>query len=606
MPPPPKARPIKPAKEAQPPKLTPSSKKKQASGRISAACEACKKRKTKCTGGPPPCHLCENLGTECVIDLSLDMRRRAALQRTIDESKSYQDTLNRLMDAIREGPSPRLDNLHEIIRNSVNNQETTNTIQRYLRESDDQGSDHTLASQSDAVGSFMDESIEVGPEAMNINGELTTPSPSLAINHEKIMNGVLKVEPPQSMVPTLDRVKTRPGTPNIGSLLMALKTCSISEGEEMLRRLIASSPVETNASSPWSTTSVKNMLEQIPSKTISTGLAERSSWHPALQLRSPTMMAWPEGKTEIVHVEQNHKRRFSEAAPQSKRPDPNVMRSQQPSMMRRPSFPQPAQLNTDIPMVPVAHPSPHTPYLEVVSSPLIHDPAPNRWDLSVAQDKQSTRLRIPRHLVLPLIIHDDSYMSRTYTHYLQGARQMLDGGVPMMDVLGSDDEISVDLFFRSRTKTDKFDCASWACEVTRSYETEVYTRLGSAYMLTLLMRWLLVSTAENYQKVPDMVRPTPSQCMIPHIGAIETIPLGPVRDAAIHRLRDWLTPLIKCNWSVNWHHGMEAAVQQSLVTGAKVLTPRFIEHVTDYDNWSVGSVFLETFPEVVGKIKIHD
>ena len=51
---------------------------------ISAACEACKKRKTKCTGGPPPCQLCESLGTECVIDLSLDMRRRAALQRTID------------------------------------------------------------------------------------------------------------------------------------------------------------------------------------------------------------------------------------------------------------------------------------------------------------------------------------------------------------------------------------------------------------------------------------------------------------------------------------------------------------------------------------------
>lgn len=81
---------------------------------------------------------------------------------------------------------------------------------------------------------------------------------------------------------------------------------------------------------------------------------------------------------------------------------------------------------------------------------------------------------------------------------------------------------------------------------------------------------------------------------------------APVRDAAIHRLRDWLTPLIKCNWSVNWHHDMDAAVQQSPVTGARVLTPRFVEHVTDYDNWSVGGVFLKTFPEVAGKIKMHD
>jgi hypothetical protein len=35
----------------------------------------------------------------------------------------------------------------------------------------------------------------------------------------------------------------------------------------------------------------------------------------------------------------------------------------------------------------------------------------------------------------------------------------------------------------------------------------------------------LVPTVENYRKVPEMMKPTPSQCMIPHIGAIETIPM---------------------------------------------------------------------------------
>merc|ERR1711981_762582 len=180
--------------------------------------------------------------------------------------------------------------------------------------------------------------------------------------------------------------------------------------------------------------------------------------------------------------------------------------------------------------------SPMSPYLEPALTPESSNSAPNGWDLTVAQENRSTRLRIPRHLVLPLVIPDDSYMSRTYTHYLQGARRMLESGVPRSNVLGVGDEVPVDLFFRSRTDRDHFDCSSWACEVFRSYETEVFARLGTAYMLTFMMRWLLVPT----------------------VGAIETIPIPPVRDANIYHLRDWLTPLINCNWSVNWQHGMDA------------------------------------------------
>lgn len=106
----------------------------------------------------------------------------------------------------------------------------------------------------------------------------------------------------------------------------------------------------------------------------------------------------------------------------------------------------------------------------------------------MAQGKRSTRLRVPRHLVLPLVMPDDSYMSRTYSSYLQGARNMLDNGVPLAEILGADDEMAVDLFFRPRSDGDTFDCASWACEVCRSYENDVFARLASAYLLTIMMR----------------------------------------------------------------------------------------------------------------------
>ncbi|KAJ4531337.1 hypothetical protein HRR76_009000 [Exophiala dermatitidis] len=191
--------------------------------------------------------------------------------------------------------------------------------------------------------------------------------------------------------------------------------------------------------------------------------------------------------------------------------------------------------------------SPTSPYLEQVTSHAHSAPAIARRDLCVAQDGASTRLRIPVHLVLPLTVTDDSSMSRTYSHYLQAAHQMLEAGVPLSYLLGSPDQVVVDLFFRPREANDIYTCASWACEVCRSYDHDIFVRLGCVFLLTSMMRvsfsyerhmlplsldlelmlwqWLLAPTLENYERLPDMMKPTPLQCMIPHIGAIETIPL---------------------------------------------------------------------------------
>lgn len=130
-------------------------------------------------------------------------------------------------------------------------------------------------------------------------------------------------------------------------------------------------------------------------------------------------------------------------------------------------------------------------------SPLKY-PEENAWDLSVSQENQLTKLRIPVHLVLPLIVPDDSYLSNMYTDYVEGARQMLESGTPVAEVLGSNDKVSMELFFRSRSETDSFDCASWACEVCRALPVlDEYVRMANAYMLTFMMR---VSQNESCEK----------------------------------------------------------------------------------------------------------
>ena len=111
------------------------------------------------------------------------------------------------------------------------------------------------------------------------------------------------------------------------------------------------------------------------------------------------------------------------------------------------------------------------------------------WDLSVAQEAQMTRLRIPVHLVLPLTIPDDSLLSNMYSNYVEGARHLLGTGRPLSEIVGTGDGFSIELFFRPRTETDGFDCASWACEVCRALAgLDDSVRLATAYLLTCMMR----------------------------------------------------------------------------------------------------------------------
>ncbi|EXJ54635.1 hypothetical protein A1O7_09976 [Cladophialophora yegresii CBS 114405] len=572
---PPSTRPLKPAKEASAVK-SPSAKKKSSSARVSAACEACKKRKTKCSGGPSPCQLCETLGTDCIIDLSLDMRRKAAFQRTIDESRNYQEALNTLLDAIREGPSPRLEALFDYVRSGATNQEITVAVQHQLSRPSDEDGDGTMLSQADGVDSVLED---------------TKPGKSPA-DMSSFGSDAGRGRPAE------------PGLMPVSTLLFSLKNCSEAQGEALLRQFVAFK-AGGKASLPSPLADGKSSGDATGPGTSPPSVAERATWHPVLHIRSQSSRAEPH--PQFTHFEPPS-RRFSEGGPShidhsqtlhSDSPSPATASSRQSSR-----YPM---LNTDISLsaLTVAS-SPATPYFELVTNFPSGQVRQNEWDLCVAQEDHVTRLRIPRHLILPLVVPDDSPMSRTYTDYLFGARRMLESGVPASDVLGHSDRVAVDLFFRPRRANDKLDCASWACEVSRSYDTDVFVRLATACLLTHMMRWHLVPTQENYQRIPDMMKPTPTQCMIPHIGAIETIPLPPVRDAATNKLRDWLTPLIEAEWSVNWPHSVEMAVERDSSTGGTVLTQRFHDHVTRYDNWSVAGRFLSAFPEVAGQIRLHE
>ena len=309
MPSPSKARPLKPAQGDQPPEPT-SSKKRQSNARISAACEACKKRKTKCTGGPPPCQLCESLKTECIIDLSLDMRRRAALQRTIDESKSFQDGLNDLIDAIRDGPQS--DELVRFIRKGATNEDILEASQRLqsLRTVDEPGQDSKM--NLDDGGSSSQSGSRPALGTTKFHSDPTSVSTEFAAKeshlHYQTHEPIKSEEPEES-------------SPELWAFLEKLKAAPMPEAERMLHGF-AKSQASDSLSPRDRNTTLSGQSNHFARVATAPTYVERATWHPALHQRSPDQeMESPERvclahsrHTRVVTFRHNRRRRVSLAS----------------------------------------------------------------------------------------------------------------------------------------------------------------------------------------------------------------------------------------------------------------------------------------------------
>jgi hypothetical protein len=278
MPSPAKTRPTKPAKEGQLSKPS-ASRKRQPTARISAACEACKKRRSKCTGEPTPCQLCNTLGTECVIDLALDMRRRTALQHARDESKFYRDTLNGLIDSIREDPSSVIDKLVENIRNGATSQEICGIIQHHTNNIGSQGLDHEMQTRK---GFEESHSEETKCETISVQTQTDR-----SLTHEEAKDyKVVTASGLGTVALELGKIKETDVPHPVSALLAELKSCSPSTGEDLLRRFLALQAGDKNPSPPWSELNNGTPSDGMGRSIGKPCMAERIQWRSALHLRS--------------------------------------------------------------------------------------------------------------------------------------------------------------------------------------------------------------------------------------------------------------------------------------------------------------------------------
>jgi len=113
---------------------------------------------------------------------------------------------------------------------------------------------------------------------------------------------------------------------------------------------------------------------------------------------------------------------------------------------------------------------------------------------------------------------------------------------------------------------------------------------------------MILSSSDNYSKIPEMYRPTLAQVNTPHSATVEFCPLPPLRDALCRQYRDFL-PILSNNISCNWPYTLETCIERNDGTGHIMLTHDFAQHCLVSVNWTVRPDVFEAFPECRGLIK---
>jgi hypothetical protein len=122
------------------------------------------------------------------------------------------------------------------------------------------------------------------------------------------------------------------------------------------------------------------------------------------------------------------------------------------------------------------------------------------------------------------------------------------------------------------------------------------------------MRWMLSPTRQNFDAIPTIIRPRPIQYFLRHHVSLDMMPIPPIREMLIKEEvgTAWVTILSQTNLSVNWNLTLDDAVVRDGPLQRRRLSRQFIDHVTNYDNWSFGPSILSRFPGAKGIIRIED
>ena len=119
------------------------------------------------------------------------------------------------------------------------------------------------------------------------------------------------------------------------------------------------------------------------------------------------------------------------------------------------------------------------------------------------------------------------------------------------------------------------------------------------YCMFLFMRWQICPTAENYDLLPEWMRPLDCQVYHPHPLWVDNLPFPQMREKLVTEYRQYafedffipFTTTIDLNWPFPDADLLIPGPDEELV-----ISPKFEQHLRNLENWSLGEAFAKVLP----------
>lgn len=129
-------------------------------------------------------------------------------------------------------------------------------------------------------------------------------------------------------------------------------------------------------------------------------------------------------------------------------------------------------------------------------------------------------------------------------------------------------------------------------------------RVAVLYIMFLFMRWQISPTRENYQRLPEWIRPRPSQLFTQHPAWIDHVPWPCMRDRLVASQGTDEYPFdcffipFTTTLTLSWPYEETDTLLKTTDTEEVVINPVFERHLRNLDNWKLGEAFVKTLPSL--------
>ncbi|KXT07758.1 hypothetical protein AC579_7072 [Pseudocercospora musae] len=267
---------------------------------------------------------------------------------------------------------------------------------------------------------------------------------------------------------------------------------------------------------------------------------------------------------------------------------------------------------------PSAHPPQHQNHGERLGVNFLLDSKSDRQHASISPTMPSfhrSQLEKPVYAQVTNVGPPSSPLDSLLIDFMNRHRTMLRDGASIEDAIGPEyPSFSAMLDSRSRCHP----VSSLLIDILSKFPDidSLPEKVAVLYVMFLILRWQICPCEKCYERLPEWARPTKEQTRESHSAWNDHLPWPHVRRQLTlggHKFKfeDFFVPFTT-TLSLNWPLPQDCvliSIPSSNPTQPAQLTlnPAFEHHLRSLENWSVGSLFSKTFPELVDRtVRVSD